>query len=137
MEVYDNIKIEMLVKHIQAKDEAIEKLTGYIKELIAELKNAYDKKTTTDNEKKTTTDNESNTLQKYDLKNTVVRWEQSKEGCKDLYERSRATGVVTSNGFLEFKRVLNDKTTLRTRYNSLQEWMDTLPKDGNFKITKR
>jgi hypothetical protein len=129
MEVYDNIKIEMLVKHIQAKDEAIEKLTGYIKELIAELKNAYDKKTTTDNE--------SNTLQKYDLKNTVVRWEQSKEGCKDLYERSRATGVVTSNGFLEFKRVLNDKTTLRTRYNSLQEWMDTLPKDGNFKITKR
>ena len=137
MDVYDNIKIEMLVKHIQAKDEAIEKLTCYVKELIAELKNAYDKKTTTDNEKNTTTDDEPYTLQKYNTKNTVMRWEQSKESCKDLYERSRATGVVTSNGFLEFKRILNDTETVRTRYNSLQEWADTLPKDGKFKVMKR
>ena len=129
MDTYDNIKIEMLVKHIQAKDEAIEKLTAYIKELVAELKNV--------NDKKTKSDDEPTILEKYNTKNIVMRWLQSKESCKDYKEQSRATGVVTSNGFLEFKRVLNDTKTLRTRYNSLQEWADTLPKDGTFKVMKR
>lgn len=130
MEVYNNVMYDMLVKHIQAKDEAIEKLTSYVKELIAELKCVY--------EKNINTENESNilNLEKYNTKNTIIRWEQSKKNSKNN-QRNRATGVVTSNGFLEFKRVIDETVTSRTNYNSLKEWTDTLPKDGKYRVMKR
>jgi len=131
MDIYNSLMYDIFLKRIQAQDEAIEKLTGYVKDLVAELKGVYEKNLNDENN--STIIN----FEKYATKNTVIRWEESKKPNQDLGVQSRATGVITSNGFLEFKRVIDGTVTLRSRYNSLKDWAETLPKHGKYRVMKQ
>ena len=114
MNLYNDTIIDMLTSHIKAKDQAIETLSGIIKHLGDELKDAYTMIQTLKPVKK-----------KGPPVKAVFRWEAP---TKNYFEkRDRAVGIVTKDGFFEFARYLNGSKQSRTRYASVDEWMASLP----------
>jgi hypothetical protein len=114
MNPYNDTIIDMLTSHIKAKDQAIETLSGIIKHLGDELKDAYVV---------------INTLKPVKKKGppvkAVFRWEAPTQHY--YFKPDRAVGMVTKDGFFEFARYLNREKQTRTHYASVDEWMASLP----------
>jgi hypothetical protein len=118
MNPYNDTIIDMLISHIKAKDQAIETLSGIIKHLGDELKDAYGVINTLKPAKK-----------KGPPVKAVFRWEAPIH--HHYFKPDRAVGMVTNDGFFEFARYLNGSKQSRTRYASVDEWMASLP-SGNY-----
>jgi len=65
---------------------------------------------------------------------TIVRWEPGwtiSRGGSSYNNRNRASGVVTKNGFFEFIRHIDGTTNHRTYFNSVEDWMASIPSQAN------
>lgn len=115
----------MLSQHLIAKDQAIEKLCGIIKELVEETKGLYIQLQTKEAV-------ESIPKKKGPPAKTVIRWEPDFDPNQFYQTRDRAVGIVYDDGFFEFARYLGGTKVSRTHYASFEEWMNSLPAHGQY-----